>query len=354
VTSGLEGVVAAETVLSVTDGERGLIVVRGHRLEDLVEKLGYEGSIALLWEGFTGSGLTLAGVLDELGTARTTMFDRLDDWLDTAVRRPIVEGMRVCLAALPDGSTPAMIVGGMAVGLAALLRAREGGSPVPPDPSLDIATDLLRMWHGAPVEERFARALESYLTTLIEHGLSSSTFTARVVASTRASLASAIVGAYAAFTGPLHGGAPGPVLDMLDDMAASGDIDRWLDTKLAAGERLIGFGHRVFRVRDPRADALRAALTRLGPNAGRVAFADEVERRALAALRRFKPGRTLEPNVEMNAALLLDAIGLPREAFTPVFALARAPGWLAHAMEQQRTGRLIRPTASYIGPPLTE
>ncbi len=347
---GLEGVIAAETVLSHVDGERGRVWVRGHALEDLVDHHGYEGAVALLWEGFAGTGLTHAGILARLGAERQQMFGLLDRWLDVAVKRPLIEGVRLCLAALPDDSTPPAIVAGLSVGLAALLRARCGAPPVAPDPALDTAADLLRMSRGAPVEERFARALEAYFTTLIENGLSSSTFTARVVASTRASLASAVVGAYCAFTGPLHGGAPGPVLDMLDEIAASGDIDGWLERTLSAGGRLMGFGHRVFRVRDPRADVLRAALIRLGPDVGRLAFADEVERRALTALRRLKPGRSLEPNVELNAALLLHAVGVPRAAFTPVFALARIPGWLAHAMEQQQTGRLIRPDATYIGP----
>jgi citrate synthase len=137
---------------------------------------------------------------------------------------------------------------------------------------------------------------------------------------------------------------------MLDAIAKSGDIDAWLDHTLAAGERLMGFGHRVFRMRDPRADMLRAALLRLDPRSQRLAFAKEVERRAVAALQRLKPGRRVEANIEMDAALLLDAIGLPRAAFTPVFAMARAPAWIAHALEQQRSGRMIRPASTYVGP----
>jgi citrate synthase len=225
---------------------------------------------------------------------------------------------------------------------------------VAPDPNLGTAADFLRMLHGAapesPGEAARAQALDAYITTVIDNGLGASTFAARVVASTRASLASAVLAGYCAFTGPLHGGAPGPTLDMLDAIAASGDIDGWLDKKLAAGGRLMGFGHRVFRVRDPRADVLRAALQQLGPDAGRLAFAADVERRALAALARFKPGRSLQSNVELNAALLLEAVGVPRDAFTPVFALARVAGWIAHALEQQRTGRMIRPASRYIGP----
>ena len=137
---------------------------------------------------------------------------------------------------------------------------------------------------------------------------------------------------------------------MLDEIEASGDIDGWIDQKLASGGRLMGFGHRVFRHRDPRADLLRAALRRLDPDSARLGFVIDVERRAVAALQRRKPGRRVEANIEMDAGLLLDAIGLPRDAFTPVFAVARCAAWLAHAMEQRQTGRMIRPASTYIGP----
>jgi citrate synthase len=330
VSDGLEGIVAAQTVLSHADGEHGIVWVRGHTIADLVAHHGYEGTIALLWDGFAGESLTRAAIARQLGTGRMLAFSRLDEWLPAASRRPLIEGVRMALAAL--------------------LRSRDRKPLLPPDPALPTAADLLRMVNGATVEERLATALDSYLTTVIDNGLGTSTFAARVIISTRASLASAVVGAYGAFTGALHGGAPGLALDMLDDIAASGDIDGWLDRKLAAGERLMGFGHRVFRVRDPRADMLRAALQRLEPHSKRLAFAQDVERRALAVLQRRKPGRRLAANIEMDAALLLDAIGLPRDAFTPVFAIARAPAWIAHALEQQRYGRMIRPSSTYVGP----
>src|SRR5271163_3514333 len=347
---GLEGVVAAETVLSHVDGERGILLVRGRTLDELVTRHGYEGAVALLWDGFAGDGLTRASVQRDLASGRQRAFAALDGWLAAAACHGLSEGVRICLAALPDDSKPAAIAAALPVGIAALVRVRQGAAPLAPDPALATAADFLRMLHGAAVEPRLAQALETYITTVIDNGLGASTFAARVVASTRASLAAAVVGAYCAFTGPLHGGAPGPTLDMLDAIAASGDIDGWIERKLAAGERLMGFGHRVFRVRDPRADLLRAALQLLGPDSGRLAFAAEVERRALAALARAKPGRSLQSNVELNAALLLEAVGVPRDGFTPVFALARIAGWIAHALEQQKTGRMMRPTARYIGP----
>jgi citrate synthase len=350
VSNGLEGVVAAQTVLSHADGESGSVWVRGHTISDLVANHGYDGAIALLWDGFAGHNLTRAAIVAELGAARARAFSGLGEWLPAAVRRPPIEAVRRCLAALPDDSTPAAIAAALPVGIAALLRTRAGHAPLPPDPSLPSAADFLRMVEGAPVEARFAAALDTYWTTVIDNGLSASTFAARVIISTSASLAAAVEGAYGAFTGWRHGGAPGLALDMLDEIAASGDVDGWLDRTLASGGRLMGFGHRVFRLRDPRADMLRQALQRLDPGSKRLAFAQDVERRAVAALQRLKPGRRLEANIEMDAALLLDAIGLPRAAFTPVFAIARAPAWIAHALEQQRTGRMLRPASTYIGP----
>jgi citrate synthase len=348
--SGLEGVVAAETVLTHVDGAKGIWWLRGHTLAQVIAEHGYEGATALLWDGFCGTGLTRACIRAGFGAGRVAAFAQLPAWLETARGRPLAEAVRLAIAAIPDDSDPMAIAAALPVGIAAVLRARQGQPPVAPDPALATAADFLRMLEDAPVAAARAAGLDAYLTTVIDNGLAASTFAARVIASTRASLAASVLGAYCALTGPLHGGAPGPVLDMLDEIGAVANIDPWLEHALAGGDRLMGFGHRVWRLRDPRADALKAALGRLGPDAGRIAFAEEVERRALAALHRRKPDRPLETNVEFYTALLLDAVGLPREAFTAVFALARSAGWLAHALEQQQTGRLIRPAASYIGP----
>jgi citrate synthase len=345
---GLEGVVAARTVISHADGEHGKIWVRGVPIDQVVTR-GFEGAVALLWEGFVGEDLSRSGVLRDLGKGRAVAFSRLASWLPAASNKQVIEALRVALAALPDDSTPAGIAGMLPVVIAALLRIEQGHEPLPPDPSLGTAEDFLRMWHGHAVEPPLIAALDRYLTTVIDNGLGSSAFAGRVIISTGASLVSAIVGAYAAFTGPLHGGAPSLALDMLDAIAASQDVDDWLDRRLAAGERLIGFGHRVFRRRDPRADILRGAVRELAPSNARLAFAQDVERRALAALRRRKPGRSIEANIEMDAAILLEAMGVPRHAFTPVFAMGRTPSWIAHALEQKRTGRMIRPSSLYIG-----
>jgi citrate synthase len=353
--SGLAGLVAAETVLSHSDGARGILWVRGHTLPDLAANFGYDGAVGLLWEGFAGESLTRDTMRAQLGAGRERADARLADWLDQGEKRPLIEGVRLALAALPEDSTPAEILATLPVAIAALLRRRERAAPLAPDPARGTADDLLRMAHGKPVPPAMAEALDTYFAAVIDNGLNTSAFTARVIASSRASLVSAALGAYCAFTGPLHGGAPGPTLDMLDEAAASGDVAAWAERKLAAGGRLMGFGHRVFRFGDPRATLLRQALERLGdslgPAAGRLAFAAEVERCVGEAFARLKPGRPpLQPNIEINAALLLDAVGLPREAFTPVFAVARGAGWLAHAMEQQKEGRLVRPSSAYVGP----
>jgi citrate synthase len=353
--SGLAGLIAAETVLSHSDGTRGILWVRGHTLSELVADFGYEGAVGLLWEGFAARGLSREKMRAQLGAGRAAAFARRGAWLDQAKPRPFVEAVRLAVASLAETSTPAEILATLPVAIAALLRQSKGEPPLAPDPARGTADDLLRMVHGASMPPVMAEALDNYFTSVIDNGLNTSAFTARVIASSRASLVSAALGAYCAFTGPLHGGAPGPTLDMLDEAAASGDVGAWAERKLAAGERVIGFGHRVFRLGDPRAAILRRALEQLGdalgPGAGRLAFAAEVEREVAAAFARLKPGRPpLKPNVEINAALLLDAVGLPREAFTPVFAVARCAGWLAHAMEQQKAGRLIRPSSAYIGP----
>lgn len=190
--------------------------------------------------------------------------------------------------------------------------------------------------------------------TISDHGLNASTFASRVIASTQAGLTSSVLAAVSALKGPLHGGAPGPVLDMLDAIGTAENAYSWLGEALDRGERLMGFGHRIYRVRDPRADALKGALKPListgQVNSARGALAEAVETAALAILKARKPNRPLDVNVEFYTALLLEALGFPREAFTGVFAIGRTVGWLAHAREQALEGRLIRPRSVYIGP----
>lgn len=350
--SGLDGVVAAETILSHTDQANGMVWVRGLDLPTLVAEHGFEGTVALLWDGFAGDGLTRPGIASALGRARRTAFAGVPDWLPETVGRPLFEGVRIAIAAQPDRADGVALVGAMTVAVAALVRQAAGFAPVPPDPELSTAADLLRMMHGRDPDAAQVAALDTYFTVMAESGLSASSFTARVVASTRASLAASVLAGWCAFTGALHGGAPGPTLDMLDAAEAAPDLDAWLETRLRSGERLMGFGHRVFHGNDPRAEAMRRSMRGMGPDAGRLAFADRLEKAVAGAIDRVKPGRKLPPNVEIMAALLLDAVDIPRAAFTLVFAVARSAGWLAHAMEQQKTGRMIRPVSAYVGPPI--
>jgi citrate synthase len=243
---------------------------------------------------------------------------------------------------------PVLAVAATAVFAALIGRARSGGDPVPPDPARGLAEDVLRMLAGAPADPARVRALDTYLVTVADHGLNASTFAARVVASTRAGLLDAVVAALSALKGPLHGGAPGPVLDMLDAVGRPERAAAWVAAALARGDRLMGFGHRIYRTRDPRADVLADALD--GVSSRYDALAAAVEAAGLAALARAKPDRPLATNVEFYTALVLDAAGLPRTLFTPAFAIGRSAGWAAHVMEQQAHGRLIRPDSRYVGP----
>jgi citrate synthase len=353
--SGLDGVVAAETVLSLVDGANGRLVIRGKELAELVPEYGFEGTAALLWDGFVPEGGDKAAVRAGLGAARLAAFGHVPRLLAAAGDLSPVEALRVGLSLLSDAETlPHHLLAGGAlpVFLAALLRRAERKPPVAPDSRLGTAADLLRMLRDARPTAAEASALDAYLTTVAEHGLNASTFTARVIASTRAGTISAVLGALCALKGPLHGGAPEPVLDMLDEIGTPERAASWFEAAIGRGQRLMGFGHRIYKVRDPRADVLKRVVLAMPRRGNRIGFAETVEREALAALKRLKPGRPLETNVEFYTALLLDAVGLPRQAFTPVFAVARVAGWTAHIMEQDRLGRLVRPESRYIGPPL--
>ena len=347
---GLDDVVAAETALSHVDGEAGRLIIRGHDLEEIAGHVSYEEAVAALWEGFVPNIASDPRGL--LGEARERAFARFAPLAPHLSGLTPVEGMRLLLASLPDAEQDhaALAVGGAAVAAAMAVRASQGLPAVPPDGSAGHAADILRMLRNAPADANEAKGLDTYLVTVIDHGLNASTFAARVVASTEAGLLSAVVAGLCALKGPLHGGAPGPVLDMLDQIGTPENAEPWLDAAIARGERLMGFGHRIYRVRDPRADVLKAAVEGLKAKDNRIAFAEAVERTALKVLERRKPGRRLDTNVEFYTALLLDSLGVPREGFTPLFAAGRSAGWAAHATEQLGTGRIIRPQSRYVGP----
>ncbi|MGV8855260.1 MAG: citrate synthase/methylcitrate synthase [Devosia sp.] len=352
--TGLEDVVAAHTVLSDVDGKLGRLIVRGVSLDTLVDTARYEDVLALLFDGFFALPDDLPAAL---GEARRAVFAHVAFADPELLALPPVDGMRALLARLDDGddlSTALRLVAAPAVFIPALLRRQQGFEPIAPDPAKSHAADILSMLHGKAPTAQQATALDRYLVTVADHGLNASTFAARVVASTKAGLTSSALAALSALKGPLHGGAPGPVLDMLDAAATPAQAPAWVAAELDRGERLMGFGHRVYRVRDPRADALKAAVRLLADSGAidpaRLALAEALERTALAQLKAKKPDRPLDTNVEFYTALLLEALGFPREAFTGVFAMGRIGGWIAHAREQAKTGRLIRPMSVYVGP----
>ncbi len=353
--NGLDDVVAADTVLSDVDGVGGHLTIRGHSLAELVGRWRYAQVVRLLFDGFFDD-LPGDGELEKaIGEARAEVFERVKPMLAQLAPLDIYSGMRAGMAVLPDGDgldDALRLIAAPAVLTPALLRLGRGETPIAPDAKADHAGDMLRMLAGS-ASPSLARALDSYLVTVCDHGLNASTFATRVVASTQAGLTSAILAGLGALKGPLHGGAPGPVIEMLDAIEASGDATAWLSNEIAHGERIMGFGHRIYRVRDPRADALKAVVRQLASRnetGSRLAFAETVEQAALEVLRIAKPQRSIQTNVEFYTALLLEAVGFPKEAFSNVFAAGRVAGWIAHAREQQATGRLIRPQSRYVGP----
>ncbi|MEU1194116.1 citrate synthase, partial [Streptomyces sp. NPDC005859] len=232
--------------------------------------------------------------------------------------------------------------------LTALYRLGRGLEPVEPREDLPYAANYLYMLTGAEPDPERARAVEQYLISTIDHGFNASTFTARVIASTGADVAACLVGAVGALSGPLHGGAPSRALDTLDAIGTPDRVDSWIRERVVAGERIMGFGHAVYRTEDPRSRMLREIARRFG--GPRVEFAVEVERRVEAILAELKPGRELHTNVEFYAGVVMELCGLPREMFTPTFAAARVVGWSANILEQAQDSKIIRPVARYVGP----
>jgi citrate synthase len=230
--------------------------------------------------------------------------------------------------------------------------ARGSGQPPVPQSEVDTARSIperfLIRWRGE-ADPDHAKAIDAYWISAAEHGMNASTFTARVVASTGADCAAALSAAVGALSGPLHGGAPSRVLKMLDEVEALGDADRWVKDALDRGERLMGFGHRVYRAEDPRARVLRRTAREL--DSPRLEAAEALEKAALAELAARRPDRVLATNVEFWSAVVLDHARVPPELFTPMFTCARTAGWSAHILEQKREGRLIRPSAKYVGEP---
>lgn len=363
---GLRGLAVADTKLGEVRGAEGFYHYRQYDAIELAQKRTFEDVWYLFVEGELPSAEQREAFQREVATLRATPKEAAD-LLPAVARLPAAAslsaeriGMSMVAAALrlrpaldcaPHelrmqclqlcATAPSLV--------AALHRLRAGRDVIEPAPHLGHAANYLFMLNGEEPEVERARALEQYWISTIDHGFNASTFTARIIASTRADVGAAIVGALGALSGPLHGGAPGRVWEMLDEMGTQEHADDWLRAKLDRGERIMGFGHAVYRTEDPRSRLLRAVAERLGGS--RVDLARHVEERSLALLRELRPGHDLYTNVEFYASIVLEAVGLPPDLFTPTFGLSRMVGWSAHILEQLRDPRILRPAARYVGPP---
>ena len=358
---GLKGVVAARTRLSSIDGDKGELTVAGYPLESLARNASFEEMLYLLWY----DRLPDAGALNDV-TEALAMRRRIPKATHAVLRAaaaecaPVIDALRMGAATLSLGSAAATdecagaltVVARFPTLVAAYWRLLNGGKPIAPRGDLGHAANYLHMLTGEESSPARNRAMETYLNTVMDHGMNASTFTARVIISTRSDMVSAVTGALDALKGPLHGGAPGPALDMVFEIGSVENVEPYLRAKLDRGERLMGFGHAVYRVRDPRASVLAAEAARFFREEGDRKLYDlalEVERTAVRLLAEYKPGRNLETNVEFYTALLLHGLGLPSALFTPTFAVGRVGGWTAHALEQRAQDRIIRPRAEYVG-----
>jgi citrate synthase len=357
--SGLDGVVAAETRLSAVDGEAGELTIAGFPVEQLAGRATFEEIVYLLWHDVLPDPKQLATFREELGARRALPSATLNLLrAATAERVPAMDALRMAAGTVSLGGADDSYAESLALVarlpsiVAAYSRLLGGEEPVAPDPELGHAANYLYLLRGEEPGLESVRAMETYLNTVTDHGMNASTFAARVIISTRSDVVSAIVGAIGALKGPLHGGAPGPALDVVFEIGEAGRAEAVMREKLARGERLMGFGHRIYKVRDPRADVLAAAAERLyatEADKGLYRLALEVEKTALGLLAEHKPGRNLQTNVEFYTALLLHGLGLPAELFSPTFAVARVAGWTAHCFEQRALDRIIRPQSAYLG-----
>jgi citrate synthase len=363
---GLEGVVAAQTRMSHVDGQNGVLIIGGYTVEELAAHAGFEAAAHLLWRGRLPDKVELRELTDQMAGLRHLGPLTLDV-IRAAKSAPPIDALRMACATLsldlpdPNAITPeADFTAAMRLTacfptiVAAHARIAQGQAPIPPRADLPLAANFLYMVHGRESDPAAAKGLDAYWVTVIDHGMNASTFTARVIASTRSDMVSSVTGALGALKGPLHGGAPGPVLNMLHDIGSADRAEAWLRNELAQGRRIMGFGHRVYRVRDPRAEVLNRVAKQLGEarleNRQLYDLAIHIEQTALKVLSEAKPGRNLRTNVEFYTALVLQALGLQPAQFVAMFACGRVAGWCAHVIEQHAEDHLIRPQSEYIGP----
>jgi len=337
----------------------GALTIGGFPVAELATNATYEESVFLLFEDRLPTAAELAGFRADLASRR-----EIPEEVRTVLRRaaaedrPAMDALRMGLAASTLGTaesaseeTARRVVAVVPTIVATYWRYRRGNEPVPPREDLGHAANYLYMLTGTEPDEAAVRGLETYLNTVVDHGVNASTFTARTVVSTQSDLISAATAAVGSLKGPLHGGAPGPVLDMLRTVHERGDPDAYVREKLDAGERLMGFGHRVYRVRDPRAAVLSSAADHLyqGRDDDFFETVRAFETVAVDALAARGGDRRLDTNVEFYTAALLEGVGIPMELFTTTFAVSRVAGWMAHCLEQRADNRLIRPISRYVG-----
>jgi citrate synthase len=353
---GLEGIIGAQTAISHVDGENGRLIYQGYVIADLAQEMSFEEVAYLLWKGLLPNRAELDGLSAELAAHReltgaaTIAIDALPEDTDPMdVLRSVVsvQGVEHRLAR----PTPPLAIHATAsfpTILATFHRRQQGLDPIPPRRELGHAANYLYMMNGKESSPDLVRALDTYLVLLADHGMNASTFTARVIASTESDLTSCLVGAIGALKGPAHGGAPSAVLEQHEQIREAGDAESYMRDMRKRKERFMGFGHRVYRVYDPRARILKEMCERMNPEFYELAV--RIEEIALRILHDEHPERPQSVNVEFYSAGVLQAIGLPKEFFTPTFASARVAGWSAHVLEQAAHNRIIRPQSEYIGP----
>jgi citrate synthase len=356
--TGLEGVVAAETDIGLVDGLQGRLVYRGYAARELAIRHSFEEAAYLLWHGTLPDREQLQIFREKLAASRT-LTPELRRLLDAMPQNaPLMNVLEAAVSALADDTTAwppateqAIRLTGLVPVVIAYRHHRTNGTAWPEDAQeKDHVAHYLHLLSGRPAQPARIRALSAYMILAMEHGLNASTFAARVVASTESDLHSAVAAAIGAMKGPLHGGAPSGVIRLLEDIGVKERAESTLRAKLERGERLMGFGHRIYKTLDPRAEALRTVAAELAGDDPWLDLARHAESVAVRLLEQYKPGRKLHTNVEFYAAAVMRAVQMPPELFTPTFTAARVVGWTAHVLEQAGHNRIFRPQSVYTGP----
>ncbi len=363
---GLEGVIAAATNIAEVDGEKGKLTLRGYDISELAGNVSFEEVAFLLWHGKLPTQSEYAELMDEMRAARELSAESLACLHDVAKSTSGMHVLRIGASTLSigDGTVDsiskednlkraARLQAQMPAIVAHSYRIGKGLPIIQPKPEHGLAQGFLYMLEGEEPSQARIDGLNAYLVAVSEHGLNASTFTGRVVMSTNSDMVSAMTAAICALKGPRHGGVPGPVLAMLDEIGTVENADPYIRNEMTQGRRIMGFGHRIYKVRDPRAAILTVAAEKMASITGDRHLLDltqAVENTCVKVLAELKPGRDLYANVELYAALILHSVGVPSEIFTPIFGIGRTSGWTAHMLEQMDETKIIRPESVYVGP----